>query len=329
MEVPLGAFAGVVGRRGARSRTCRGGTRPTPTREACDERRRSTTPSSSAPGSVGLPDGHLPGRGGPQGRSCLDQFASPGQGSNKAAIGGIRATHSVAGQDPPLPRLAADLLHLEGDATATTSSGSRAATSSSPTGEQEETVAQGPARGPEGLRPEHRWLDRDELLDARARASTREGLLGGTYSPEDGSASPMLSSAGLLPPRGRARRASSASASGSPAIIRGKGGVVGVRTDKGGYATETRGQRRRRLGAAARAVRRASTRRSCPTATRPASPSRSRAFLTPMLVDIRPDAGRAQLLLLPAQARAGSSSASRPTRRSSAPTAARPRRSCR
>src|SRR5512136_2989543 len=25
---------------------------------------------------------------------CLDQFASPGQGSNKAAIGGLRATHS-------------------------------------------------------------------------------------------------------------------------------------------------------------------------------------------------------------------------------------------
>ena len=26
---------------------------------------------------------------------CLDQFASPGQGSNKAAIGGLRATHSA------------------------------------------------------------------------------------------------------------------------------------------------------------------------------------------------------------------------------------------
>jgi Succinate dehydrogenase/fumarate reductase, flavoprotein subunit len=25
---------------------------------------------------------------------CLDQFASAGQGSNKAAIGGLRATHS-------------------------------------------------------------------------------------------------------------------------------------------------------------------------------------------------------------------------------------------
>ena len=26
---------------------------------------------------------------------CIDQFASPGQGSNKAAIGGLRATHSA------------------------------------------------------------------------------------------------------------------------------------------------------------------------------------------------------------------------------------------
>ena len=39
-----------------------------------------------------------------------------------------------------------------------------------------------------------RWLDRDELIE-RVPAIARDGLRGGTFSPEDGSASPMMSSA--------------------------------------------------------------------------------------------------------------------------------------
>jgi len=45
-------------------------------------------------GSVGLPAAFFLAQAGLK-PLVIDQFASPGQGSNKAAIGGIRATHSA------------------------------------------------------------------------------------------------------------------------------------------------------------------------------------------------------------------------------------------
>ena len=45
-------------------------------------------------GSVGLPTAMYLAEGGVS-TLVIEQFASPGQGSNKAAIGGIRATHSA------------------------------------------------------------------------------------------------------------------------------------------------------------------------------------------------------------------------------------------
>ena len=45
-------------------------------------------------GSVGLPAAFYMAQAGLR-PLVIDQFASPGQGSNKAAIGGIRATHSA------------------------------------------------------------------------------------------------------------------------------------------------------------------------------------------------------------------------------------------
>lgn len=66
----------------------------------------------------------------------------------------------------------------------------------------------------------------------------REGLRGGTYSPEDGSASPMMSSAAFY------RRAVELGVQFRfgervTGIVHRKDGIAGVRTDKGGYATET------------------------------------------------------------------------------------------
>jgi glycine/D-amino acid oxidase-like deaminating enzyme len=48
-------------------------------------------------GSVGLPTAFFAAEAGLK-PLAIDQFASPGQGSNKAAIGGIRATHSAPSQ---------------------------------------------------------------------------------------------------------------------------------------------------------------------------------------------------------------------------------------
>ena len=84
-------------------------------------------------GSVGLPTAVFLAEAGLR-TLVIDQFAGPGQGSNKAAIGGIRATHSSAAKIRLCLESLQHLLHAGSSATATTSSGSRAATCSWPTG---------------------------------------------------------------------------------------------------------------------------------------------------------------------------------------------------
>jgi sarcosine oxidase subunit beta len=58
-------------------------------------------------GSVGLPTAFFLAQAGLN-PLVIDQFASPGQGSNKAAIGGIRATHS----DPTKIRLCIESIEI-------------------------------------------------------------------------------------------------------------------------------------------------------------------------------------------------------------------------
>ncbi len=165
---------------------------------------------------------------------CLDQFASAGQGSNKAAIGGLRATHS----SPAKIRLCLDSLKTfstwkethgfdiewrQGGYMFVAYRPEEARTL------KELLVVQKQA----GLNID--WYEKDDLLKL-APGLDATGLLGGTFSPEDGSASPMLSSAAFH------RRAVALGVECRfnervTAIMRRKGAVVGVRTDKGGYAT--------------------------------------------------------------------------------------------
>lgn len=165
---------------------------------------------------------------------CLDQFASAGQGSNKAAIGGLRATHS----SPAKIRLCLDSLKTfstwkethgfdiewrQGGYMFVAYRPEEARTL------KELLVVQKKA----GLNID--WYEKDDLLKL-APGRDANGLLGGTFSPEDGSASPMLSSAAFH------RRAVALGVECRfnervTAIMRRKGAVVGVRTDKGGYAT--------------------------------------------------------------------------------------------
>lgn len=165
---------------------------------------------------------------------CVDQFASAGQGSNKAAIGGLRATHS----SPAKIRLCLDSLKTfstwkethgfdiewrQGGYMFVAYRAGEAKTL------KELLVVQKKA----GLDID--WYGKDELL-ALAPGLDAEGLLGGTFSPGDGSASPMLSSSAFH------RRAVELGVECRfqervTSIMRRKGTVVGVRTDKGGYAT--------------------------------------------------------------------------------------------
>ena len=165
---------------------------------------------------------------------CVDQFASAGQGSNKAAIGGLRATHS----SPAKIRLCLDSLKTfstwrethgldiewrQGGYMFVAYRAGEAKTL------KDLLVVQKRA----GLDID--WYEKDALL-ALVPALDAEGLLGGTFSPGDGSASPMLSACAFhkravelgVECRFNERVTS---------IMRRKGTVVGVRTDKGGYAT--------------------------------------------------------------------------------------------
>lgn len=185
-------------------------------------------------GSVGLPSAAALAAEGLR-VLVVDQFASPGQGSNKAAIGGVRATHS----SPAKIRLCLDSLRvfatwrerfgddLEWRAGGYCFVAYRA---------EEEKVLK------DLLAVQHRhgldiaWLTRGELL-ARLPSLSAEGLRGGTFSPGDGTASPLLSSVAF---HREAKRRGVTFRFGErvTGIIRRHNRVVGIRTDRGGYATE-------------------------------------------------------------------------------------------
>ena len=166
----------------------------------------------------------------------IDQFPGPGQGSNKAAIGGIRATHST----PAKIRLCLESLRifstweaLHGDAIEWAQGGYTFVAYR----EREEQSLK------ELLRVQHqhglniRWLNRGEMLALNPNLNP-EGLRGGTFSPEDGSASPLLSSFAFHR-RAVERGVQFRFGERVTGVVRRRGSVAGVRTDKGGYATAT------------------------------------------------------------------------------------------
>ncbi|MBP7149886.1 MAG: FAD-dependent oxidoreductase, partial [Acidobacteria bacterium] len=143
-------------------------------------------------GSVGLPTAVSLAEAG-LATLVLDQFAGPGQGSNKCAIGGIRATHSSPGKI----RLCLDSLRVfsgwqanHGDNIEWVEGGYVFVAYR----EQEERALKDLLRVQQGHGLNIRWLDRDEMI-ALVPGISRDGLRGGTYSPDDGSASPLMSAA--------------------------------------------------------------------------------------------------------------------------------------
>jgi len=219
----------------------------------------------------------------------IDQFPGPGQGSNKAAIGGIRATHST----PAKIRLCLESLRifstweaLHGDAIEWAQGGYTFVAYR----EREEQSLK------ELLKVQHqhglniRWLDRGEMLALNPNLNP-EGLRGGTFSPEDGSASPLLSSF-VFHRRAVERGVQFRFGERVTGVVRRRGSVAGVRTDKGGYATATVVNAG---GPWARSVAQ-SAGLDVPVVpdsheggiTEPVAP-----FMSPMVVDVRPAAGSA------------------------------------
>lgn len=163
----------------------------------------------------------------------LDRLPSVGQGSNKRAIGGLRATHS----DPAKIRISLRSLEifatweeLHGDRIEWHKGGySYVAYRSDEERTLKELLA---VQKASGLNID--WHDGPALRDLIPDLNP-EGLVGGTFSPDDGNASPLLAVHAFYT---RARRLGAEFRFDErvTAILAEGGRVRGVRTDKGEYA---------------------------------------------------------------------------------------------
>jgi sarcosine oxidase subunit beta len=219
----------------------------------------------------------------------VDRFASVGQGSNKRAIGGLRATHS----DPAKIRLCLRSLEifatwkdLRGD-DIEWHKGGYSYVAYRP--EEERTLKELLAvQKPSGLNID--WLDAPALLGVIPDLR-RDGLIGGTFSPDDGNASPLLAAHAFY------RRARELGAvfhwnEVVTGLVSADGRVAGVRTDKGEYAAPVVIDAAGPWGADVAAM------AGIDVPVRPDSHEGAvteavARFLGPMVVDIRPAAGSA------------------------------------
>ncbi|MCP4535542.1 MAG: FAD-binding oxidoreductase [Chloroflexi bacterium] len=237
-------------------------------------------------GSVGLPTAFFLAQAGLK-PLVIDQFASPGQGCNKAAIGGIRATHS----SPSKIRLCIDSIKTFSTWKETYGDDiewHRGGYAFVAYRELDKDSLQDLLKIQQAQGLDINWVDRDEML-ALIPDLNPEGLLGGTHSPRDGSASPMLSAHAFYT-RARERGAEFRFNERVTGIIRRRGKVVGVRTDKGGYAT---GAVINAAGPWARAVAQMAGQdvSVAPDSHEAGITEPVARFLEPMVVDIRPAAG--------------------------------------
>jgi len=219
----------------------------------------------------------------------IDTMPSVGQGSNKTAIGGIRATHS----DPAKIRLCLRSIEifstwkeLYGDEIEWYQGGYSFVAYR----EQEERTLKALLEIQHTYGLNINWLDREALLEV-IPALNPEGLIGGTFSPDDGNASPLLAIHAFY------RRAQQLGAEFhfdeevTDTIVEG-GRVRGVRTDKGEYGAEVV------INAAGAWARQAAQMAGIDVPVRPdaheaAITEAVARFLDPMVVDIRPMPGSA------------------------------------
>jgi sarcosine oxidase subunit beta len=145
-------------------------------------------------GAVGLPSAYYLAQEGLE-VTVVDKGAAPGQGDLKAAIGGIRATHS----EPPKIVICQDSLSIFSrwkEKTGTDIGWKMGGYCFPVYREQDEKLLKSilPIQRKHNLKID--WLDADGIKKAVAGLNAT-GLLGGTLSVEDGQASPLLYAASL------------------------------------------------------------------------------------------------------------------------------------
>lgn len=219
----------------------------------------------------------------------LDQFASVGQGSNKEAIGGIRATHS----DPAKIQICLKSLEIfstwrehYGDDLGWEQGGY----SYVAYWPQEEQTLKELLVIQKQLGLEIDWYDKKDYLEI-IPALNPEGLIGGTFSRGDGSASPMLSAL-AFEKRAKAFGAEFRYKENLTGIQRQNGCVTGVTTDQGAYhakmVVNAAGAWAREVGQLAGVELPVNPDSHEGGITEPVA-----RFLRPMVVDIRPTADSA------------------------------------
>jgi len=162
----------------------------------------------------------------------IDSLASPGQGQDKKAIGGIRATHSDKGKILVSQRSIEIFSHwkeLYGDDIQWQANGY----SFPAYREKDENILRDLLKIQQNFSLNIKWLSPVEYRELNPGINM-EGLRGSTYSPEDGSASPLLFT-----------QSSYFNAEGYGAEFRfnetvigfeiEKGNITSVKTDKGSY----------------------------------------------------------------------------------------------
>ncbi len=219
----------------------------------------------------------------------IDRMPSVGQGSNKTAIGGIRATHS----DPAKIRLCLRSIEifdtwkeLHGDEIEWYQGGYSFVAYR----EQEERTLKALLEIQHSYGLNINWLDREALLEV-IPALNPEGLIGGTFSPDDGNASPLLAIHAFYRSAQRLGADFHFDEEVTGIIVEG-GRVRGVRTDKDEYGAEVV------INAAGPWARQVAQMAGIDVPVRPDSHEAAiteavARFLDPMVVDIRPMPGSA------------------------------------
>jgi sarcosine oxidase subunit beta len=244
-------------------------------------------------GSVGVPAAFSLARAGVR-TLVLDERPSPGQGSNKAAIGGVRATHS----DPAKIRLNLRSLEILSSWKATYGDDIEWNTGGYvfvAYREREEKTLKELLVVQKSFGLNIDWLDREAMLELLPDLNPVD-LLGGTYSPDDGHCSTLLTSHAFYD-HARANGAEFRFNEKVAGLKVEGGKVAGVETDKGEYAAPVvinaagawANASHRIVGANGRA----------PLSGLPVTPDSHEAaitepvarFMHPMVVDIRPAPG--------------------------------------
>ena len=239
-------------------------------------------------GSVGVPTAFFLAQAGLR-PLVIDALSSVGQGSNKAAIGGIRATHS----DPAKIRLC--LRSIEIVSTWKERYGDeiewyRGGYSFVAYREREERILKDLLETQQRYGLNIAWLEREDLLRLIPDLNPR-GLIGGTFSPDDGHASPLLTCHAFYRHAVRLGAEFHFRERVSGLLLQG-GAVRGVRTDRGAYGAEVV------INAAGGTAREVAALAGLDVPVMPdchegAVTEPVQRFLHPMVVDIRPAAGSA------------------------------------